>query len=100
MNDLIYASAKTIARAIQTKEVSSREIVESCLQRIEQVNPELNAVVQIDEESALKEAKEAVEAIGRKNRISAPEGSGCLSVLLFLAVIVAGITATIAATNL
>ena len=71
MNDLIYASAKTIARAIQTKEVSSQEIVESCLQRIEQVNPELNAVVQIDEESALKEAKEADDSMA-KGQIQGP----------------------------
>jgi Asp-tRNA(Asn)/Glu-tRNA(Gln) amidotransferase A subunit family amidase len=45
MNELIYASATALARAIRTKEVSAVEVVHAHLQRIAAVNPALNAVV-------------------------------------------------------
>ena len=59
MSELIYASAAAIAKAIRTKGVSSREMAEACVQRIEQVNPKLNAVVQMNAESALLQAQQA-----------------------------------------
>ena len=45
MKELIYASATALARAIRDREVSSTEVVEAHLQRIETVNPKLNAIV-------------------------------------------------------
>jgi amidase len=57
MKELILSSAKTIARAIRENRASSREVVKACVERIEQVNPRLNAVVQMDAERALKEAE-------------------------------------------
>ena len=39
MSDIIYASAKSMARAIQDKEVSAAELVDAHLARIEEVNP-------------------------------------------------------------
>jgi amidase len=65
MQELIYTSAKKLAQAIHDKKVSSREVVRACLQRIEEVNPELNAVVQITAEAALKQAKTADEQLAR-----------------------------------
>ncbi len=59
MSELLYVSAAALAKAIRAKEVSSREVVEACLERIGQVNPKLNAVVQIDAESALFQARRA-----------------------------------------
>ena len=59
MSELIYASAAAIAKAIRTQEVSSREMAEAYVQRIEQVNPKLNAVVQMNVESALLQAQQA-----------------------------------------
>ena len=56
MSDAIYWSAKRIADAIRAGELSAREAVEACLERIEQVNPEINAVVQLVAERALAEA--------------------------------------------
>ena len=47
MEELIYASASAIAQAIREKLVSCREVVEAHMDRIEQVNPLLNAVVQL-----------------------------------------------------
>ena len=64
-NDIIYASAKTMARAIQDKEVSAVELVEAHLARIEEVNPTINAVVQLAAERARSEAVEADAALAR-----------------------------------
>ena len=52
MHDVIYASATALARAIRTKEVSAVEVVQASLQRIAEVNPALNAVVQLCAEAA------------------------------------------------
>lgn len=65
MDDIIYASATALARAIRMKEVSSREVVEAYLQRIEIVNPKLNAIVQLTAETALNEARAADEKLAR-----------------------------------
>ena len=65
MEKLIYASASELARAIRAGEVSSEEIVEAHLQRIEEVNPKLNAVVQLTADEARAEAREADIALKR-----------------------------------
>jgi amidase len=65
MDDIIYASATTLARAIRAKEVSSAEVVQAYLQRIEAVNPHLNAVVQLCADTARAEAKAADAALAR-----------------------------------
>lgn len=56
MNDMIFQSASAMALALRARELSSREIVEACLARIEAVNPKINAVVQLVAERALAEA--------------------------------------------
>ena len=65
MDDIIYASAKTMAQAIQNKEVSAVELVEAHLARIEEVNPALNAVVLLCADRARAEAAEADDALAR-----------------------------------
>ena len=74
MQELIYMSAKKLAQAIREKKVSSQEVVQAYLQRIEQVNPKLNAVVQITGETALKQAKEADEQLARGETTGALHG--------------------------
>jgi amidase len=44
---LYYRSATWLAAAIRRREVSSVEVIEACLGRIEEVNPRLNAVVRL-----------------------------------------------------
>ncbi len=65
MDEIIYASATELARAIRRKEVSSEEVVGAYLKRIEEVNPTLNAVVHLTAESARREAREADAALAR-----------------------------------
>ena len=45
MNELGYRSASECLALLRNGEVSSLELVDSCIARIEALNPELNAVV-------------------------------------------------------
>ncbi len=63
MDELTYASATELARAIRAKEVSSEEVVDAYLRRIEEVNPKLNAVVQLTADAARAQAREADAAL-------------------------------------
>jgi amidase len=65
MDELIYASATELARAIRAKEVSSEEVVDAHLQRIEDVNSKLNAVVQLTADVARAQAREADAALAQ-----------------------------------
>lgn len=58
-NTICFSSAQELARKIQTKEVSAREVMEVFLSHIELVNPKVNAIVSLNEELALKGADEA-----------------------------------------
>ncbi len=57
--DLAYAGAARQAELIRAGEVSSRELVELCLERIERLDPELNAVRKSMGERALADADQA-----------------------------------------
>src|SRR3954463_15660042 len=59
------ASASTLARAIRAKDISSQELVEAHLRRIAEVNPKLNAIVQLTADSARAEARAADAALAR-----------------------------------
>jgi len=64
IQELVYLSASAQAHAIQGKEVSSQELVEAHLQCIEQVNPQLNAVIQFAPD-ARERARQADQALAR-----------------------------------
>lgn len=64
---LLFQSATDAAQAIRRKELSSRELTEMLLTRIEAANPALGAVVELRREAALQEALAADEAIARGN---------------------------------
>ena len=52
-SDLMFRSASELAGMVRSGEVSARELAESSLRRIEQLNPALNAFVEVDGENAL-----------------------------------------------
>lgn len=60
-----FASATVMLRALQNKEISSVELLELHLSRIELHNPKLNSVVTLDVENARIAAKGADEILAR-----------------------------------
>ena len=66
MNDALWRwGAVELAHAIRNRQVSSREAVVSCLSRLAEINPRLNAVVDVMAEDALREADRADMAVRR-----------------------------------
>jgi Asp-tRNA(Asn)/Glu-tRNA(Gln) amidotransferase A subunit family amidase len=63
MMDLLYQSAARMAALIRDKKISPRELLEAHWQRIEQVNPKLNAIIHLDKERALRDAEAAEQAL-------------------------------------
>ena len=57
-SDLMFRPATELAAMVRSGEVSSRELVEISLARIEELNPKLNAFVEIDGERALATAEQ------------------------------------------
>ncbi|MGC2375326.1 MAG: amidase, partial [Solirubrobacteraceae bacterium] len=55
-SDLMFRPATELAAMVRSGEVSSRELVETSLARIEELNPKLNAFAEIDGERALATA--------------------------------------------
>src|SRR5690349_2154131 len=53
------------SRAVQTKEVSPVELTSACLERIERLNPKLNAFITVTGDAALEEARRAETEIAR-----------------------------------
>ncbi len=63
MEELHYASARDLLRALRRREVSAREVLHAHLARIEATNPQVNAVVTLTAERALDEAAAADDAL-------------------------------------
>lgn len=63
MDEALFLSATDAADMLRGKEVSSRELTELLLARIDAVNPAVNAVVELRREAALQEAAAADQAI-------------------------------------
>ena len=63
-SDLMFRSAIELAAMVRSGELSARELVQASLDRIEELNPRLNAFVQVDAERALAAAAE----IGARRR--------------------------------
>ena len=61
MSDLTWLSTRELADLIARGQVSSVEAVTAHLARIEQVNPTINAIVTLDPERALAQARDADE---------------------------------------
>lgn len=67
-------TAEELALGIRTKKISSREAVSSCLNRIEQINPQINAINELFEEKALTEADAADKAVSAGDQLGPLHG--------------------------
>ena len=72
--DLCFLSAAQMAEAVRRKELSPREIVETVLERIDTLNPKLNAFYTITAETAIEEAKRAEQAVAKGEPLGALHG--------------------------
>ncbi len=68
--ELYAMSLGELRKALDNKEVSSKEITGAFLKRISQLNPELNAFVTITPEEALAAADEADARLARRERVT------------------------------
>jgi aspartyl-tRNA(Asn)/glutamyl-tRNA(Gln) amidotransferase subunit A len=71
--ELIYSDATKLAELIRTREVSPVEVMKAHLDRIEAVNPRVNAIVTIAD-SALHSAQEAEAAVLRGDELGPLHG--------------------------
>ncbi|MFG2888884.1 amidase [Streptomyces sp. NPDC048248] len=66
MTDALHQlDATDLAARLRAREISAREVVQAHLDRIDQVNPALNAIVTLDPEGALADAALADERLAR-----------------------------------
>ena len=64
---MIYKTVTELIKLIQKKEVSSVEILDSLLKRINDKNPQINAVVALDADRAMEKAKKNMISVALKN---------------------------------
>ena len=58
VDDLMFRPPSELAGMVRSGDISARELVQTSLDRIEELNPTLNAFVQVDAERALIAAEE------------------------------------------
>ena len=71
--NLLTASFKDVTSAIKSKKISAVEVLQFFLQRIEKLNPQLNAVL-LTSSMALQEAKSLDQKISRGDQVGALAG--------------------------
>ncbi len=68
MNDIVFQSAKKLARLIRARKLSAAEVMKAHIAQIERVNSKVNAIVTFLPEQALKQAR----ALDRKGARAGP----------------------------
>ncbi len=69
-----FSTARSMLAALRAREISARELMELHLARIAEVNPQVNAIVSLDEERARAGATAADERLARGEPIGALHG--------------------------
>ena len=72
--EICWMSASDLAAAIRTKRLSPVEVVRNLLERIETINPKINAYVTVTGDSAIAMAKEAEDAVMRGRELGPLHG--------------------------
>ncbi|KAB2338045.1 amidase [Cytobacillus depressus] len=66
---IYFSTAQELAKAIQTRQISAREVVEAHLEQIRRTNPHVNAIVSLSEEKALIEADQADKKLASGEKV-------------------------------
>src|SRR4051812_34003527 len=74
MGDVTRLSALAIADAIRRREISALEVADAHLERIEKLNPQINAFVHVDPESTRRDARAADWAVKQHAGLGALNG--------------------------
>jgi Asp-tRNA(Asn)/Glu-tRNA(Gln) amidotransferase A subunit family amidase len=74
MSDLTFLSATSMAEQIRKKKLSPVELVEAHLAKITRLNPQLNAFVHVDPETALRQACVAEQSLNQKQSLGPLHG--------------------------
>jgi Asp-tRNA(Asn)/Glu-tRNA(Gln) amidotransferase A subunit family amidase len=74
MNSIYFAGIAEVADKIRRKEISPREAIETHLERIERLQPSLNAFVHVDGEGARRQAQAAEAKILRGDAVGSLDG--------------------------
>ena len=75
MNDLVFTSARELARGIAAREASAREVMAAHLAQIERINPQVNAIVSmLPPERCLELADAADAAVMRGDELGPLHG--------------------------
>ena len=69
-----FGSAVQLARAVRTGKVSAVELLKAYLDRVDRLNPAINAVVVDDREAALKQARAADRALAKGAKVGPLHG--------------------------
>src|SRR5205823_2793193 len=72
--ELCFAPATRLVALLRQREVSSTELTNAFFDRIEAVNPKLNAVVTLVRDRALAEARDSDNRLARKDNVRPLEG--------------------------
>jgi amidase len=72
--EICFLPAVELARSIRAREFSATEVVETHLDQIDRVNPEVNAIVTLLPERAMEEARAADEKLARGEEVGPLHG--------------------------
>jgi len=73
-SEICFLPATELARRIRKKDLSVRDVMAAHLAQIERLNPKLNALVTLVPEQAMKQAKEADEALAKNKEVGPLHG--------------------------
>ncbi|MBC8271992.1 MAG: amidase, partial [Gammaproteobacteria bacterium] len=65
MDELAYSDATALVQKIKSKQISSADLLEHFIARMEKYNPEINAIIVTQLEKARARARQADEALAR-----------------------------------
>ena len=72
--EILFQSASDLLKEVRNESVTVLEVVDELLERIEKVNPKINAVVYLDKKAVLKQAREADRAAADRQKLGPLHG--------------------------